>query len=129
MQSDDIAPAVRELINRHIRSIDHAEAVLHLANAPNRAHDAETVAARHRWARGTAAQVLDDLAESGLATPTDGGYRLAPDAAGANALAGLDDLYHKHPVTLVRAIYAAPVRVKPLIRRARSDDDSAPTVL
>jgi hypothetical protein len=125
MQSDDIAPAVRELINRHIRSMDHAEAALHLANAPTRSHEAETMAARHRWANGIAAQVLGDLADSGLATPADGGYRLSADASDANALAGLLELYHKHPVTLVRAIYAAPVAVKPLIRPARPEDNPA----
>jgi hypothetical protein len=121
MHNDEIAPAVRELINRHIRSMDHAEAVLHLADAPGQAHEAETVAARHRWARGIAARVLAELAESGIATAVEGGYRLAADVA-EGTISSLNDLYHRHPVTLVRAIYAAPVPIKSLSRPGRSDD-------
>lgn len=125
MHSDEIAPAVRELINRHIRSMDHAEAVLHLADAPGQTHEAEQVAERHRWARGIAARVLADLADSGIATAVAGGYRLATDAPDAAAIANLSELYHRHPVKLVRAIYAAPVPVKPLFRPARPDDGDA----
>ena len=87
MHSEEIAPEVRELINRHIRSMDHAEAVLHLAGAPTQAHEAETVAARHRWARGIAARVLAELADSGIATAIDGGYRLAPTSSRARSRA------------------------------------------
>lgn len=119
-------PAVRELINRHIRSMDHAEAVLHLSQAPGQTHNADAVAARHRWARATAAQVLDELTESGLATASGGGYRLA-DAADSATLARLDELYHRHPVILVRAIYAAPVPLRPLIRPSRADADRLPS--
>lgn len=125
MQSDDIAPAVRSLINRHIRSMDHAEAVLHLAAAPSDAHDAAAVAARYRWGRGIAKQVLGDLTESGIATLMDGAYRLAPDSADPTALAGLRDLYHRQPVTLVRAIYAAPSPFRPLTRPASPRDDTS----
>lgn len=125
MHSDEIAPAVRELINRHIRSMDHAEAVLHLADAPGQAHEAETVAERHRWARGIAARVLAELADTGIATAVPGGYRLASDGTDSAAIANLSELYHRHPVTLVRAIYAAPMPVKPLFRPERSDDSSA----
>jgi hypothetical protein len=105
--------------------MDHAEAAIQLAGAPDRAHDPEAVAARHRWTRTIAQQVLRDLGESGLATRTDGGYRFATDAADAPALPELLNLYHRHPVTLVRAIYAAPVPVKPLIRPVAPDNDSS----
>jgi hypothetical protein len=126
MQSDEIAPAVRELINRHIRSMDHVEAVLQLADAPGETHAAESVASRHRWAHNVAHQVLRDLTDSGIATPVDGGYRLATEAVDAAALTSLNKLYHRHPVSLVRAIYAAPTPIKPLIRPPRKDDDPSP---
>jgi len=121
MHSDDIQPAVRELINRHIRSMDHAEVALQLSKAPDQMHDADAVATRHRWAHETAVQVLNELTESGLAAVSGGRYRLATDAADSATLAHFAELYHRHPVTLVRAIYAAPLPVRPLIRPPRRD--------
>ncbi|HEY4129105.1 MAG TPA: hypothetical protein VGM50_00700 [Gemmatimonadaceae bacterium] len=123
MHSETIPPTVRELINRHIRSIDHAEAVLHLFSAPHETHDVDAIARRYAWARGTAAQVLADLAKSGIAAPVDAGYRLAINATDSATLTALADLYHRHPVTLVRAIYAAPFPMAPLIRDDRPGED------
>lgn len=128
MQSEEIAPGVRELINRHLRSMDHAEALLHLVAAPHDVHRVDAIATRHRWARGVAAQVLSDLADTGIAVRSDAGFRLAGDATDESALAHLFDLYHKHPVTLVRAIYAAPIRVQPLVRPTRSTGETPPTL-
>jgi predicted RNase H-related nuclease YkuK (DUF458 family) len=126
MTTDEISTATRELINRHMRSMDHAEAALYLANAPDQAHQPETVAVDHRWSRGIAKQVLADLTETGLATAAGGAYRIEPSAYTAAALAELIELYNKRPVALVRAIYAAPVRMRPLLRPTRDDESDRP---
>jgi hypothetical protein len=118
MPTDEISQAARTLINRHIRSIDHAEAALHLASEPNQTHGADEVAARYRWSREIASRVLADLTDTGFATAIDGRFQFAPSVADAGALADLRMLYHRHPVTLVSAIYAASVPMKPLIRPA-----------
>jgi hypothetical protein len=120
--TEEISPAARELINRHLRSMDHAEAALFLADEPDRAHRPESVADRHRWSGGLARRVLADLTETGLTTAEHGAYRLDQTAASSAAMAELAELYHKRPVALVRAIYAAPVRVKPLLRPTLEDD-------
>src|SRR5690349_20858128 len=125
MRSDEMAPAVRELIHRHLRSMDHAEATLHLAESPDGAHQPNTVAGHHRWTEAVAAQVLDDLAESGLVVRDERGYRLAPGACDAAVMTALFELYHRQPVTLVRAIYAAPMPIKPFIRPALADDEAS----
>jgi hypothetical protein len=122
MTHEEISAAVRELINRHVRSMDHAEAALYLAKAPDRAHRAESVAADHRWSGTIAQQVLTDLTETGLTTAAHGAYRIDLGPGTAAALAELADLYHKRPVALVRAMYGAPVRVKPLLRPALEDE-------
>jgi hypothetical protein len=124
MQNDTLAPALRDLINRHLRSMDHVEALLHLAGAPDQACSVEAVAAKHRWSRGIAQQVLHDLRDTGAAVSGDRGFRIATDTVDDPALQALNQLYHQHPVTLVRAIYAAPLRVKPLIRSAPPDDEA-----
>jgi hypothetical protein len=123
MENDDVALAVRQLIHRHIRSMDHAEAALYLASAPGGARDVETVAAQHRWASRLAARVLNDLVETGLVVSKDGEYRLASDSADAAELSGLSELYHRQPVTLARTIYSAPVPLKTRTRPPRLEDD------
>jgi len=127
MPSNDLTPTVLQLIHRHARSMDHVEAVLHLAETPADCHQAEAIAARYHWARGIAAQVLADLAETGLALRVDDGYRLAADVIDPADLAVLADLYHRQPVTLARTIYSAPVPLKPLIRLAPRDADPPTT--
>jgi hypothetical protein len=127
MQSEELAPGVRDLINRHLRSMDHAEALLHLVDAPNDAHRLDAVATRHRWARAVAAQVLADLVDTGIAIQSNDGFRLATGAVDGSCLARLSELYHMHPVALVRAIYAAPFRVQPLVRPTRANSDTPPS--
>jgi hypothetical protein len=126
MSPDEIALPVRALINRHIRSMDHAEVVLYLARHPDQPPDADEVAAQHRWAPGIAAQVLSDLTETGLATGTDGRFQLSSTAVEPGALEGLAALYHRHPVTLVRAVFASPVPMKPLVRLRAPGDEAPP---
>ena len=121
MHSDDIAPDVRELINRHLRSMDHAEALLHLVDAPRDAHGLDAIAFSHRWTRGVAAQVMSDLVDTGIALQSDAGFTLASDATDGQSIARLAELYHRHPVKLVRAIYAAPFPIRPLIRPTHPD--------
>lgn len=124
MQNDDVALPVRQLIHRHVRSMDHAEAVLFLAASPGEPRHLDAVAASHRWPSHLAAQVLDDLVESGMAAADDAGcYRLLPEAIDAEVLAGLSELYHRQPVTLARTIYSAPMPLRAHGRSARLDDD------
>lgn len=124
MPSDEIPIAVRALIHKHIRSIDHAEAALELAEHPRRGHTIGTLAGRFRWTGDLTERVLDDLVASGLAVADDDGYRFAAQSADAALIGDLSSLYHKHPVTLVRTIYSAPLPVMPLVRGS-SDDASA----
>lgn len=127
MTHDEIPHAARELINRHLRSMDHAEAALYLAAAADEAHRAELVAAEHRWSHAIANQVLADLTDSGLAVMDNGTYRIDMSDGARAGLAELAELYHKRPVALVRAIYAAPVRVKPFLRAVTEDGDGRPS--
>jgi hypothetical protein len=126
MSPQEIALPVRALINRHIRSMDHAEVALYLSRHPDRAPDADELAEQHHWSREIAVQVLSDLTETGLTTATHGRFQLSSATVEPSALEGLAELYHRHPVALVSAIFASPVPMKPLIRLRTTGDDVPP---
>lgn len=126
MHSDDISAPVRGLIHKHLRSIDHAEVVLELAEHPERTHSIATLATRFHWTVEVTERVVRDLVESGLVAAQADGYRFVAQNGDAALIAELSSLYHRQPVTLVRAIYSAPLPVAPLVRRPGDELSSPP---
>lgn len=113
MGTDEISSAVRELIDRHLPSMDHVQVLLHLHHQRDGGH-AEDVARAVELQGAVVAGALRDLASSGLLEQESetGRYRLRPTGpADTLALEELDALYHKRPVTLVRALYDRPATV------------------
>ncbi len=85
---DAITPAARELIQRHLRSLDHVEAALYLASAPHQPRAADEVAAQRRWSSAIAIQILTDLTETGLVAADDERFTLAAAIRDGSRLAG-----------------------------------------
>jgi DNA-binding MarR family transcriptional regulator len=107
---DQIAPATRNLINRHLPTMDHVQALLHLRQAAEGAHSPD-IAAALRLEERTVKKALDDLVAGGVVVRESqtGRYRCVPHAdTGPDALEELEVLYNTRPVTLVRLIYERP---------------------
>jgi hypothetical protein len=112
--ADNALPAeVRQLIARHLATMEQVDVLLLLARAPEEWRTAEEIRTALRVDEtGVAPRTFDELRAAGLIT-ADGGdpkrYRYAPanprDKAAVELLAVA---YNERPVTLVRAIYARP---------------------
>ncbi len=112
--TDNALPAeVRQLIARHLATMEQVDVLLLLARTPGEWRTGEQIRADLRIAeQGVAARTFTELAAAGL-IETDGAttpcYRYAPsDARGRAAVELLALAYYEPPVTLVRAIYARP---------------------
>jgi hypothetical protein len=107
VSDDELATAVRDLINRSLPSMDHVELLLLLRSEFDAEHEPATLAGRARMSEATAQRVVDDLIASGLAERSlSGGIKRT--AHDEEAVAALAEAYHYRPVTLVRAVYARP---------------------
>ena len=110
MPNDQVSPAARELINRHLPTMDHVQVLLRLRDAPEGAHLQDLAGSLGLEARATN-RALDDLVAGGLVEREShtGRYRCVPHSdASRSALDALEVLYNKRPVTLVRLIYDRP---------------------
>lgn len=112
--ADNALPAeVRQLIARHLATMEQVDVLLFLARAPEQWHSSEEIRTALRIDEsGVAARTFDELRAAGL-VEADGGhptrYRYAPANAREKAAVELLALaYNERPVTLVRAIYARP---------------------
>lgn len=113
MADGGLPTEVRELIDRHIASMSHAEALLLLRAEPDRAWTPADAAGETGGTPDALAAVLGDLAAAGIVAQEGTGgaeaFRYAPArpalAAAADAFA---DAYNRLPVQLVRAIYDRP---------------------
>jgi hypothetical protein len=110
--AEDLPQIVRQLVNRHLASMDHVEALLFLLRDREAHRRVEAVATAARLERSVAERVLSDLVGAGLAQRTEQGFRYHADPSDREAVEALKLMYDTRPVTLVRAIYARPTPVK-----------------
>lgn len=112
--ADNALPVeVRQLIARHLATMEQVDVLLLLARAGGQWRTAEEIRSELRLdEKGVTARTFDELRVAGL-IEQDGGvpvrYRYAPsDARDRAAVELLALAYNERPVTLVRAIYARP---------------------
>ena len=112
--ADNALPAeVRQLIARHLATMEQVDVLLLLARSPEEWRSGEEIRTALRIDEsGVAARTFDELCAAGL-IEADGGhpvrYRYAPSSArDSSAVELLALAYNERPVTLVRAIYARP---------------------
>jgi hypothetical protein len=120
---ESVDPAVRELISKHLSSMDHVELLVLLSADESRRWTAERAAEAVHAAVRNIARVLEQLEVAGLLGREGSGdgatFRYAPSQPGMrDAVAALVVMYHQRPVTLVRAIYERPAN--PLISFAEA---------
>jgi len=108
---------VRQLIARHVPTMEHVEVLLLLARAPEQWRTVEEIRGELRLpptalpARTVAALEVSGLVESDARTPV--AYRYAPSTAALRrAVELLAIAYNERPVTLVRLIYERPSAVQ-----------------
>jgi hypothetical protein len=112
--SDNALPAeVRQLITRHLATMEQVDVLLLLARTPDRWRTAEEIRTELRLdEHGVAARTFDELCAASLIEEDKSEpprYRYAPGNARDRAAVDLLALaYNERPVTLVRAIYARP---------------------
>jgi hypothetical protein len=104
---------VRALVQNHLGSMTHLDALLLLAGAPDAALTAAEVAARVSAEPEAAARALRDLEAASLvaadAAAGEARYRFAPGDASLRAAAGtLAEMYRRFPVQVIRAVYERP---------------------
>jgi hypothetical protein len=104
---------VRVLVQNHVASMPHLEALLLLSGSPDQSLPVEAVAAAIGVAPDAAAKVLRDLHASSLAAEEGAGgslrYRFAPDDESLRRAAeSLSDMYSRFPVQVIRAVYERP---------------------
>lgn len=113
MTSPELPYEVRALLQRALPSMVHVEALLLLSKVPSESRQPHAVAAKIGTTPDIAAAALADLVTSRLAETAPGAappeYRLATtDAATVHAIASLQEMYDRRPVTLVKAVYDRP---------------------
>ena len=113
MRDSDVLPAsVRSLVQRHVPSPVHLEALVALARDPSREWQLSDVAGSKYADHQVVERALDDLAGSALVAIRDAEegrrYRVVVDTADAQTLADLVSAYDRVPVQLVRAVYERP---------------------
>jgi predicted transcriptional regulator len=112
---DDLPTGVRDLIVRHLASMDHVTVLLFLWQAAPATQAPSAIAAALQLDHQTVSRALRDLTVGNLVrnesrTP-DGPFVFAPASSRVNeTVRELDDAYNRRPVTLIRALYARPPR-------------------
>jgi len=104
---------VRALVQSHVPSMVHLDALLWLSGSPDASPTADAVAAAIGVEPEAAARALRELAASGLAAgEEDGGetrFRFAPRGESLRHAAGtLAEMYRRFPVQVIRAVYERP---------------------
>jgi hypothetical protein len=108
---------VRQLVARHVTTMEHVEVLLLLARAPERWRDVEEIRTELRLpATALSPKVFAGLEGAGLVEAdgrTPPSYRYAPATAELRrAVELLAVSYNERPVTLVRMIYERPSAVQ-----------------
>lgn len=103
---------VRALVQNHLGSMAHLDALLLLAGAPDASLTAGEVAARTGAEPAVAARALRDLADASLVAAGAGDaprYRFSPgDEALRRTAETLAEMYRRFPVQVIRAVYERP---------------------
>ena len=113
MTAPELPYEVRALLQRSLPSMVHVEALLLLAKTPSESHQPHAVAGKIGTTPEITTAALGDLVTSRLVEVAPGSapleYRLAAtDAATVHAMASLQEMYDRRPVTLVKAVYDRP---------------------
>ena len=113
MADSRLPDEVRVLVQNHLASMPHLEALLQLSGSPDESLPVEAVAGAIGVAPDAAAKVLRDLHASSLITEEGAGdrvrYRFAPgDESLRRAAESLSDMYSRFPVQVIRAVYERP---------------------
>ena len=113
MSQGELPYEVRALLHRALPSMVHVEAVLLLAKSPSESFRPDAVAPRIGSTTDVVAAALADLVAVKLAEQTPGvaspEFRFAAtDVSVVNAVATLQEMYDRRPVTLVKAVYDRP---------------------
>ena len=104
---------VRDLLTRHLATMEHVEVLLALAGDEARTwHSGDIAAVTHTPAPSVTAR-LEELVAGGFASPVasagKNGYRYSPRTTEMrNAVSALEEMYRTKPVTLIKAIYDRP---------------------
>lgn len=104
---------VRDLLARHLATMEHVEVLLALAGDEARSWSAVEIAAGTHTSAESVTARLEELVVAGFAVraPSAGGdsYRYSPRTAPVrNAVSSLEEMYRTKPVTLIKAIYERP---------------------
>lgn len=106
---DELPAEVRELIARHLASMEHVDALLVLHRDAERRWPLAELTAQLHAAPASVARTLRDLSASGLVAESGDAFQYAPATpALRDATEALLEAYNARPVTLVRAIYDRP---------------------
>ena len=112
---EPIPQDVRDLLARHLATMEHVEVLLALAGDDTRTWSAGEVAGVTHTPVASVTARLDELVAGGFVTtaPSAGGgahgYRYSPKTAEMqSAVSSLEEMYRTKPVTLIKAIYERP---------------------
>lgn len=110
---DPLPQDVRDLLGRHLATMEHVEVLLALAGDEARSWNADEVAAVTHTPVASVTARLEELVAGGFASPStsDGTrtYRYSPGTAEMrSAVRSLEEMYRTKPVTLIKAIYERP---------------------
>lgn len=110
---------VRALVQNHVASMTHLEALLLLSRAPDERFSSDAVAAAIHAGPDDAAKALRDLAASSLVAEEGEGalarFRFAPgDESRRHAAGALSEMYERFPVQVIRAVYERPTAAQQL---------------
>lgn len=110
MADGGLSEDLRQLINRHLLTMDHVALLLALHEQPEVAHRAGSLAERVRLDRAVADRVLHDLEVAHLARRDGDAFIYAAAPQTRPVVDELAEMNRTRPVTLVRAIYDRPSR-------------------
>jgi hypothetical protein len=104
MARTDIPKPVRDLILRHIDSVQQVEILALLHGHPEKAWTAAELSRTLQIGPASSAEWVERFAAAGLVRPADGGVR----HAGKRAVDDLVDLYARRRTSVIEAIYSKP---------------------
>lgn len=130
---DNLPSNVRDLLARHLASMDHVAVLLLLRRVAPLGHTPASMSDELRMDARVVSRVLRDLIASKLVRNEgrahDGAFVFSPPSdAMRKAVEGLEEAYNCRPVTLIRAVYEGPSRLSRSFadgfgRQADSEDD------
>jgi hypothetical protein len=112
----ELPSEVRQLIARHLSSMEHVDVLVLLAKEPAHRWSTSEIRERLRLANDVPSRVFTDLVASGLIAREPGDtprYQYQPSSSSLReAVASLLIVYEERPVTLVRTVYSRPSAVQ-----------------